>query len=164
MENISERSKWWLFWYGMGKSTGIALTIIATYFAYKLFDNSNSAKLANELNSTIEKTISQNKQIDSLKFELDKNKLKRFVIHGNETRALFKDVYLHFYGGRDSYSIKKLLVSKPIITSETTVPTESPDTFSVDGQKYFIIAEEIFDVSPNADSVRFYYDSLRTIK
>jgi hypothetical protein len=161
MDNISERSKSWLFWYGFGKAAGIAFTIIATYFAYKLFDNSNSAKLANELNSSIEKTISQNNQIDSLNNVLNIYTSKRFMIHKEETKVLFSDVFFYFSGtSRNDYSIYQF--NKRII-STVRLPSAIPDTFTVDNQKYFIVAERLFiNGAFEADSALIYWDSLKT--
>ena len=152
---VDEKSPKWLLIKGAGGAITLLLGGIIAYFAFSSFDISNSARLAEQLNKSMN-------MVDSLKKITDQYESKRFTIHREETRVLFSDLRIYLSGrNRDNYMIWK---GDSIISSHIFLPQGKPVTFSADGQGYFALVERVFRTkdSSAADSAIIYWDSLNT--
>jgi hypothetical protein len=150
---VDEKSREWLFWKGFGSATALVIAGIAAYATIGIFNISLTVEQSKELG----RLETENKK---LKTRLDKYESKRFVVHKEETRILFSDVYFHFYGFNNNYY--KIYKFDQVLIEEERLPQGKPDIFIVNGDKYFVLAERVFRTanSSRVDSAIIYIDSL----
>jgi hypothetical protein len=157
---IREDSTRYLLVKGIGAAMPLVFTGILAIFAYKSFQVANYGRLASDYNNIAGILNQKQTEIDKLNGIVSTYNSKRFVIHKEETKVLFSDVYFYFSGtGRNDYQIFKF---RKTVAYGMNLPN-APDTFTIGNQKYFFVTERRFITSDfSVDSAVIYWDSLKT--
>lgn len=163
VELIDNKSKWWLFYKGVGSALTIAIAIIIAFMSFRSFNLAHYSTITQQYNEAQKLINEQRDKIDSLKSDLDIHYSNRFIIRIGESHVLFDDIYLVF---RPRHPCPELEVRDfdTVILEGAKLNYGSPIKFKVRDQNYFILIENRFANSKNhgtciSDSIMVYWDS-----